>query len=134
MRAALMKRHNAHFEKLLPVIPALLAIPLTVSPAARGRKNIAEAKASVTEGQKLFKENCNLCHYPDKIEDKIGPGLKDLFKNKALPESHKPVTDANVREQIEKGSPDAKPMPMPAFAEKLKRGQIDSLMAYLKTL
>lgn len=45
---------------------------------------------------------------------------------------HKPVTGANVTQQIEKGNPDAKPMP--AFGSMISKTDIDNLLAYLKTL
>ncbi len=75
-----------------------------------------------------------MCHNTDSTQAKIGPGLKGLFKNKELPASHKPATDANVRQQILNGNPDGKPMPMPAFAGNLKPEEVDSLLEYLKTL
>ncbi len=87
------------------------------------------AKASAADGEAVFKKNCTMCHYPDKADKKLGPGLKDLMKNKELPSSHKPATEANIREQIEKGS--AK---MPGFGKKLSAEEIDNLMEYLKTL
>lgn len=113
----------------------ILMLPLAAFSTA-GAKTASEAapKGSVTEGEKVFKENCNMCHHPDKTDVKFGPGLKGLFKNKELPASHRPVTDANVREQIVKGNPNAKPMPMPSFKDKLKPRQIESLILYLKTL
>jgi mono/diheme cytochrome c family protein len=72
-----------------------------------------------------------LC-FADKTDTKIGPGLKGLFANKQLPESHRLATEANVRQQIEKGSPKAKPMP--GFAGKLSPANIPELLDYLKTL
>lgn len=102
------------------------------SSEAKHKKSATEG--SVAEGQKIFHGNCNMCHFPDKTDKKIGPGLKGLFTNKELPESHKPATEATVREQIAEGSPHAKPLPMPSFKDKLSPAQIDNLMAYLKTL
>lgn len=117
-------------------IALILVVPLALSSAEKKRveKSHSQGQASAKEGEALFKQTCNMCHFPDKTDKKIGPGLKDLFKNKELPASHKPVTEANVRAQIEKGSPQAKPMPMPAFKEKLTPEQIESLLSYLKTL
>lgn len=114
----------------------LLALPLAALPSPKQKKASASGSpsAEVKDGENLFKQNCEMCHYADKTDKKLGPGLKDLFKNKELVSNHKPVTDANVREQIEKGSPDAKPMPMPGFGEKLSADQINDLIAYLKTL
>jgi mono/diheme cytochrome c family protein len=117
------------------IIAFILTIPLALFAAGKGKKAPASAsKGSVAEGAKLFQEDCNMCHFADKVDPKIGPGLKGLFKNKELPASHRPATEANVREQILKGNPQGKPMPMPAFADKLKPEQLDSLIQYLKTL
>jgi mono/diheme cytochrome c family protein len=88
-----------------------------------------ESKSSSADGEAIYKKNCNMCHFPDKADKKLGPGLKDLFKNKELPQSHKPATEASIREQIEKGS-----KAMPAFAKKLSAADMDALMSYLKTL
>ena len=90
-----------------------------------------EGKGDAAAGKALFVKNCALCHNADSAVKKIGPGLKDLFKNKELPASHRPTTAANVREQVEQGNP-AKGMP--AFGAKLSTAEIDSLIAYLKTL
>ena len=79
----------------------------------------------------MFQKNCVLCHNADQAEKKIGPGLKGVFKNKELPASHKPATEANGRAQIENGS---LAKGMPAFGAKLSKVEIDSLIAYLKSL
>ena len=97
-------------------------------------KGKAELSPAAKAGQKLFDDNCAMCHYADQTNTKIGPGLKGILKNKELPFSHKPATVTNVREQIEKGNPDAKPMPMPPFGSKFSAKQLANLMAYLQTL
>jgi cytochrome c len=99
--------------------------------AKEGSKKVS---GDVAKGQALFKQNCDLCHYADKTDKKLGPGLKGLFSLKELPSSHKPVTEENVRAQIEAGSPSAKPMPMPPFKDKFKPAEMDALITYLKTL
>lgn len=93
-----------------------------------------KTNSSVAKGQAIFQENCDICHYSDKTETKIGPGLKGLFKKKELPQSHKPATTENVRRQIEEGSPEAVPVPMPAFKDTLTPAEVDNLLQYLKTL
>ena len=55
--------------------------------------------------------------------------MKALLKNKELPQSHRPVAEANVRTQIEKGS-----AALPAFGSRLSAAEISNLLAYLKTL
>ena len=102
-------------------------IPFAVLVADSRQKE--KAQGSVEEGQALYKKHCNMCHFPDKPNKKLGPGLKGLFSLKSLPQSHKPATEAVIRGQIEKGS-----KAMPAFCKNLTPEQMGSLMAYLKTL
>ena len=59
----------------------------------------------------------------------MGPGLKGLFKRDTLV-TKKKVSDANVLELIEKGSPAG----MPGFADQLSDQEKADLIAYLKTL
>ena len=91
----------------------------------------AGTAGEVAVGKGLFQRNCALCHNADKADKKIGPGLKAVLKNKELPASHKPATEANVRAQIENGS---LAKGMPAFGSKLSKAVIDNLLAYLKIL
>jgi mono/diheme cytochrome c family protein len=113
----------------------ILLTPLILFGGCKAEKAPTPAsKATAPNGEALFKENCAMCHNTDSTQAKIGPGLRGLFKNKELPTSHKPTTEANVRQQILQGSPNGKPMPMPAFAGSLKPEEIDSLIQYLKTL
>jgi len=70
-----------------------------------------------------------VCHYPDKADKKLGPGLKALFKSRELPQSPRPVAEVNLRAQIGKGS-----AAMPAFGSRLSAAEISNLLAYLKTL
>lgn len=134
----ILESQDAHEKeehlKIRYAFALLVLIPLVLWGAVETKTVSGSPKGSVAEGEKVFNANCNMCHYADKTENKMGPGMKGLFKNKELPASHKPATGANVREQILNGSPHAKPMPMPAFADKLKPEQIVSLIQYLKTL
>ncbi len=62
-----------------------------------------------------FASNCDVCHNADSAETKGGPGpRKGLFK-KANLNNKKKVTDANVIELINKGSPAG----MPSFEDQL---------------
>jgi mono/diheme cytochrome c family protein len=81
------------------------------------------------EGATLFNERgCADCHYADRTEAKIGPGLKGLFKRDKLPVSGRVVTEDTVRKQLKtpfRG--------MPAF-EDLPEDKVKALLAFLKTL
>ncbi|TAM79218.1 MAG: cytochrome c [Acidobacteria bacterium] len=112
---------------------AALALALPAATVCWGQSKSALSPAAKA-GQKVFAQQCALCHYADQTKNKIGPGLKGILKNKELPFSHKPATVANVREQIEKGNPQGKPMPMPPFAGKISAKDLNNLVDYLKTL
>ena len=114
------------------ILALSLALPAATVSWAEGKK--AELTGPAKAGQKLFDENCAVCHFADQTANKIGPGMKGILKNKELPYSHRPATAANVQGQIEKGNPDGKPMPMPAFGTRLSKTDINNLIAYLKTL
>jgi mono/diheme cytochrome c family protein len=115
---------------------ALILLALApFSTAQKDKKDKASpSAAALKEGEAVYKKNCEMCHFADKTDKKLAPGLKGLFKNKELPQSYKPATEATIREQIEKGNPDAKPMPMPPFGNKLSPEEMQNLLDYLKTL
>ncbi len=114
------------------VIAVGLALPATAVVWAGSDK--APLSPEAKAGKKVYASNCAVCHYADQAGNKIGPGLKGLLTAKVMPDGKTPATVANVRDQIEKGAPNADPMPMPAFKEKLSKTEMDDLIAYLKTL
>jgi cytochrome c6 len=119
-----MKRKSSLW--LILILAAALVVPV----ALRSKEeNKPSAPGDATAGEALFKKNCQLCHHPDKSTKKLGPGLKDLFSLKELPESKKPLSEEVIREQIVNGTKN-----MPAFGKKLSPEQIDNLIAYLKTI
>jgi cytochrome c len=122
-----MRKSLWHVVGILLVVSFVILLPLTV---LSKEKTAAADQGSAAEGQKIFKKNCNMCHYPDKSDKKIGPGLKGLFQNKMLPDGKTPATVDNVRTQIENGSKKG----MPPFKDKLAAADLAQLLAYLKTL
>ena len=78
-------------------------------------------------GEGLFLQRCSLCHLPRKLKfgspSVIGPSLSGQFKG-ASPDQLK-----ILRGFILKGGPD-----MPGFQYGLEPGEVDDLIAYLKTL
>ncbi len=80
------------------------------------------------EGAVVFNSNCSGCHFADKTDTKIGPGLKGLFKRDSLPVSGRPVTEANVRNQLKTPFRE-----MPPFAH-LPEEQVEALLAFLQSL
>lgn len=84
--------------------------------------------AQIERGKTIFEDQCALCHDAASTEKKVGPGLKGLFQRQKL-ENGTPVTEAAVRENLDKGSAN-----MPSFKDTLSQEEKDALIAYLKTL
>jgi len=80
-------------------------------------------------GERIFDNKCSFCHYADKAETKIGPGLKDVLRKEKLPVSGKPSTPENVIQQLKNPFKN-----MPSFQSSLSEQNIKDLIAYLKTL
>jgi cytochrome c len=87
----------------------------------------AFAAGDAVKGKEVF-DQCTVCHNADSTDTKIGPGLKGLFKKDKLANG-KPVTEANVRTQIDEGGNG-----MPAYKDILSDQEKNDLIAYLKTL
>jgi mono/diheme cytochrome c family protein len=88
------------------------------APTMAGQPVPAPAVASVTAGRKLFLKNCATCHAADAHGDE-GPDLHDLD-----------WTDQQIATRIRNGKKGA----MTSFAGKLQSPEIDSLIAYVRTL
>jgi cytochrome c len=86
-----------------------------------------DKKGDAAKGKQVF-EQCSVCHNVDSPEKKMGPSLQGLFKKKTLT-SGKPVTDANVLNQINNGGNG-----MPAYADMLSADDKANLLAYLHTI
>jgi uncharacterized membrane protein len=96
-----------------------------------GKKNISKEeplKELVEEGAILFARSCSLCHFTETKDNKIGPGLKGLFKQKKFPVSQWPATRESFEKQLRTPFKN-----MPSF-EELEEEQIDALIAYLETI
>ena len=136
-----------HFNRFLcctlPIFAATLGITLPTRSQTRPlTKSTAALNAQQFAGEGLFLQNCALCHLPHKVEGEsdvhspddnpkntkvrpsIGPSLMNLFRGDS------PVPDQVVRTFIRTGFPEK----MPGFRYSLRPSQIDSIIAYLKTL
>jgi mono/diheme cytochrome c family protein len=101
---------------------AFTADPLSAAP------NAPPLQADADKGNDLFARHCASCHYSDREDKKLGPGLKGLFHMDSLPMSGRAVTEENVRRQM------IRPFRrMPSFGSLTPR-EIADLVAYLKTL
>jgi cytochrome c2 len=103
------------------------------APAVRGSANANSARessraaAAINAGRIVFNQRCQICHFIDSNAQKIGPGLKGLFGRAKLADGTK-VTEASVAKIIAEGGKD-----MPDYQSLLKAGQLQALIAYLKS-
>lgn len=128
-----------YYRKLFSFIPpmgfvvfALLMTTLALSAGTylltRPAPVTAQTAAPTEAGRKVFEARCADCHYADKGETKIGPGLKGLSSSGELPVSKRPATAENMRLQMEKPYRN-----MPSFTD-LPAADKDALVRYLLTL
>jgi cytochrome c2 len=104
-----------------------LIIFLSISLFA-GYSSLGARTGNIEKGEDLFASKCAFCHHADRKDEKVGPGLKGIFKEKLLPASKKAVTRENIRNQIK--NPLAN---MPAFPD-LSEQNIQDIIAYLRVL
>lgn len=116
---------------IIAVVVAIAAIAFLRSrlPALHAQARAAQPPTA-DQGVQLFKDKgCGQCHYTDSTENKLGPGLKNIFQQKELPASNRPPTRENVRRQIV--DPYGR---MPSFADRLTHDEIRAIIDYLQTL
>lgn len=115
-----------------------LALALTVGSAyahqASGNAQAAETSRTpatpelAAQGRKHFQRYCQICHAPQDGSPRRGPDLTGLYGRELTPAMRHPVTDANIGEHIKQGGPSMPPFPW------LDQGEIEAILAYLKTL
>jgi cytochrome c len=85
-------------------------------------------QGDASRGSGVFSLHCAACHYADKEDAKLGPGLKGLFQKDLLPASGRKATEENVRRQM------SEPFrTMPSFGS-LNAQEFADLVAYMRTL
>src|ERR1700719_4018743 len=86
--------------------------------------------ADPVAGKKLFLQRCSICHMPQRPapEETLGPHLEGLFES-----GDQAATEALVRQMILTGIPGRPGVGMPSFKYGLDSGQIDNIVAFLKT-
>jgi mono/diheme cytochrome c family protein len=104
------------------------------APAARAStkdttstRESSRAAAAINAGRIVFNQRCQICHFIDSDAQKIGPGLKRLFASAKFADGTR-VSDASVATIIGEGGKD-----MPGYQDVLKPGQLQALIAYLKS-
>jgi cytochrome c len=82
---------------------------------------------STSDGQKLFQQ-CSGCHSAETGDRKVGPSLKGLFQKREL-RNGAPANERSIRLKIRNGGDG-----MPSYDRILSAEELDSLIAYLKSL
>src|SRR5438874_9482064 len=100
-------------------------------PPQNGTKKAAShaAGGSATRGKQIFEQKCAMCHFADKEEKKIGPGLKGISKRGTFTVNGNKVTTESLTKWIENGDSQ-----MPGMKDSLEPAQIKDVVAYVKTL
>jgi cytochrome c len=97
------------------------------SASANSTRETSRSAAAINAGRIVFNQRCEICHFIDSTAQKIGPGLKGLFARAKLADGTK-VTEASIAKIIGEGGKD-----MPDYKDLLKPGQLQALIAYLKS-
>jgi cytochrome c553 len=103
---------------------------LSVKDTTEESATLSEVKidGKIEKGASLFSGRCSGCHFSDKEEKKIGPGLKNILKKAKLPSSGRPANIENIWKQLKNPF-----LSMPAFPY-LSEQELADLRAYLQSL
>ncbi|MDW7774469.1 MAG: c-type cytochrome [Desulfobulbaceae bacterium] len=114
---------------------AVLGFPFTAEGVVEARQGSTAPAAEEQQtpgagetGEQVFEKNCTPCHYRDKTEWKVGPGLQGLFQRQTTPALKQPVTEENIRQQIVQGGKQ-----MPPYSH-IQGEKLQALLEYLRTL
>jgi cytochrome c2 len=114
------------------VLASSLAFAQSGSKPAPSKKQAAApasaAKGDVTKGKEVFETYCEICHYAETTEKKIGPGMMGLYERGKFADGKK-VDDQSMRRWIEEGGKD-----MPEFKSQINSSQMADLIAFLRSL
>lgn len=86
------------------------------------------AASLVDKGTVIYGQNCSACHFADSGTEKVGPGLKGIFKQEVFPSSGDPATEDNFRKLLKNPLDE-----MPSF-DHLPESDVAALIVYMKTL
>jgi mono/diheme cytochrome c family protein len=116
---------------LLAALLIAIFFPVAASAQALRKDSKPAISASETQqavaGKDLFNQHCASCHFTETTAQKIGPGLKDLYRRLTFSDG-KRITDASLAKWIEVGGKN-----MPGFKDDITPGQIRELISYIKT-
>jgi mono/diheme cytochrome c family protein len=106
----------------------LLCAPLAGCKTIPPPEPLNQLNAQQQAGHRVFQADCAGCHYDRQSGSLHGPSLLDVYRKSYLP-SGAPANDDRIRNTILHGRNN-----MPPLGGQISDGQIDNLLAYLKTL
>jgi mono/diheme cytochrome c family protein len=84
-------------------------------------------KDRLRTGQVLYRENCAVCHDIEKAQSKkLGPSFYRLFQREKMPIAKVKPNRDYIKVRVQFGGP-----LMPAFRQRLKTDQIETLIDYI---
>lgn len=113
---------------LSTILLATFALSLAGCKSTPPPTPLSELNAQQMRGHGIFQTQCAICHYDRKSGPLNGPSMLGLFKRPALP-SGAAATEERVMATINQGRG-----MMPPMGAKLDPGDMEDLIAYLRTL
>jgi mono/diheme cytochrome c family protein len=107
------------------VVVCLFAVSIPVAAVAAEKES---PKKEVTEGAKIFKDKCQVCHGPD------GNSQTAMAKNLKIRVLSSEEVQKQSKDEIVKITTDGKGKTMPSFKSKLSKDQIDDVALFVKSL
>ena len=119
-----MKRNFVRFVAVETIVIFGQVLIVAAGPATKVSSRAAERR-----GHTIFEQRCAVCHYSDRVEKKVGPGLKGICKRGTFSTNGNKITDESLKAWIRNGDSQ-----MPPFKDVIDSGQLNDLVAFLKTL
>jgi mono/diheme cytochrome c family protein len=126
-----MPRGKIHLLTIVLSVSAAFSGSISAQKKTAGQKTDSQplgGPAAIARGRIVYHDRCEICHFSDSDVQKIGPGLKGVYRRGKFADGSK-VNDASMEKWILNGSTN-----MPPFKPVLNPGQFRDLIAYLKTL
>jgi mono/diheme cytochrome c family protein len=103
----------------------VVGVPVLVVGLSAQQPVRSAAPTAIESGKKLFVQRCSVCHLPP-----LGPGQPQSVARSLSGVVKSPETEAPARQIILRGIPSR----MPGFQYGLTSAEVDSIVAYLRTL
>ena len=103
----------------------VVGVPVLVVGLSAQEPVRSAAPTTIEPGKKLFVQRCSVCHLPP-----LGPGQPQSIARSLTGLIKSPETETSARQIILRGIPSR----MPGFQYGLTSAEVDSIVAYLRTL